>query len=172
MKSTPWLWSELHDFFDTDDGSLPEVRVAYSDTGATIAAYALLRERAAQVVTENPYFWSKTHHADRPLDSVPNAAVLVASGEATAFHVVLGGIRSRGVNIPDLGVFVFPAQIALDYRMGPAWGPRELEALFELLAELMSLDPQASLSLEEGALPEVVARFQKTWHRWAAMQGA
>ena len=168
MKLTSWLWSELCDLFDTDDGSLPEVRVDYMDSAATVSGYALLRGRAARVVSENACFWSKTHSADRPLDSVSNAAVLVVSGEAEAFHVVLGGIQSRGVTIPDLGVFVFPDQLAFDYRMGPAWGPKELEALFELLGELIALDPHASLSLEEGVLATVVSRFQNVWRRWVA----
>ena len=166
------LWAELHDLFDTDDGSLPEVRVDYADPKATAAAYALLRERAAQIVTDNPRFWSKSDHAERPLDSVPNAAALVASDEAEAFHVVLRGIRSRDVAIPDLGLFVFPDQLALDYRMGPSWGPREVEALFELLAELTALDPEASLSLEPGILPEVSARFQQAWRRWSGGDAA
>jgi len=168
MKLTPWLWSELRDLFDTDDGSLPEVRVDYVDSAATVAGYALLRGRATRVVSENAYLWSKVHSAERPLDSVPNAAALVVSGEAEAFHVVFGGIRSRNVVIPDLGVFVCPDQLALDYRMGPAWGPGELEALFELLGELVALDPRASLSLEEGVLADVVARFQNAWRRWVS----
>src|SRR5262245_34025026 len=116
MKLTPWLWNELRDLFDRDDGSLPEIRVDYVDPAAMVAGYALLRGRAARVVSENAYFWSKTHSAERPLDSVPNAAALVASGEAEAFHVVLAGIQSRNAAIPDLGLFVFPDQLALDYR--------------------------------------------------------
>jgi len=167
MNVTSWLWNQLHDLFDADDGSLPEVRVDYRDSAATVSGYALLRGRAARVVSDNAYFWSKTHEC-RPLDSVSNAAALVVSGEAEAFHVVLGGILSRSVAIPDLGVFVFPDQLALDYRMGPAWGPKELEALFGLLGELASLDPDASLSLEEGVLPDVVVRFQNAWRRWSA----
>jgi hypothetical protein len=118
-------------------------------------------------VTSNPCFWSKTDDAERPLDSVPNAAAMVVSGEAEAFHVVFGGIQSGSVAIPDIGVFVFPDQLCLDYRMGTAWGPHELEALFALLAELTALDPQASLSLEEGVLAEVADRFHQVWHRWA-----
>ncbi len=172
-KPTPpcrveWLWTELRDLFDTDDGSLPAVRVDYRDSAATVSGYALLRGRAARVVSDNACFWSKTHDTERPLDSVSNAAALVVSGEAEAFHVVLGGVQCRSAAIPDLGVFVFPDQLALDYRMGPAWGPQELEAFFGLLSELTALDPDAALSLEEGALADVVARFQNAWRRWAS----
>ena len=43
-----WLWIQLHDLFDTDDGSLPEVRVNYAEEKTTVAGYKLLRERAVQ----------------------------------------------------------------------------------------------------------------------------
>ena len=160
------IWAELHDLFDTDDGSLPEFRVCYSNVDATIVGYALLRTRAARVVSRDAHFWSAVHGEDRPVDSVPNAAALVVAGDAEPFHVVLGGIRGHASEIPDLGVFVFPDQLALDYRMGPAWGPAELEALFELLAELTRLDPAATLDLEEETRTEIRARFLRVWQRW------
>jgi hypothetical protein len=86
--------------------------------------------------------------------------------------VVFGGIRVRGTSIPDIGVFLCPDQIALDYRMGSAWGSKQLEALFELLVELASLDSESSVSLEENAFPEVLDRFQKAWHRWVLERAA
>ena len=167
MRSKRWLWNELHDLFDTDDGSLPELRVNFRDPRATAAGYALLRRRAGRVVTENPRFWSNPLSAECELDSVPNAATLVVAGDAEPFHVLLGGIATPSTVIPDLGVFVFPNQLALDYRMGPDWGPSELDGLFELLVELTNLDTGASVSLEDGALPEVTARVQRAWQRWA-----
>jgi hypothetical protein len=168
MKLAMEIWNELRDLFDTDDGSLPEIRIDYANPTAAVSGYALLRKRAARVVSENAYFWSKTNNVECPLDSVPNAAALVVSGEAEPFHVVFGGIQSGGVTIPDLGVFVFQDQLALDYRMGPAWGPKQLGALFELLGELTAFDPHASLSLEEGVRPDVASRFQSAWQRWVS----
>ena len=167
-----WIWTELHDLFDTDDGSLPEIRVSYAKREATVAGYDLLRRRAARVVTEKPYFWSKLHDAEQALDSAPNATALVVAGEAEPFHVVLGGIKARNTAIPDLGVFVFPDQLALDYRMGPAWGSSEIEALFQVLVELTALDPDATVSLEENVVGEVAVRFQNAWRRWASENAA
>ena len=167
MNATPWLWKEIHEFFDTDDGSLPEVRVNYNDTRATASGYALLRKLAATTSPESPCFWAIADDAERLLDSVPNPAALVVSGEAEAFHVVFGGIRLREVIIPDIGVFVFPNQLALDYRMGAEWGSPEVEAFFALLLQLVKLDPQASLSLQAGILPDVVARFHTAWRRYS-----
>jgi hypothetical protein len=162
---TRWLWDDLRDLFDTDDGSLPEIRVDYSDSSATVAGYALLRGRAARVVSERALLWSNTQSTNVPVDSVPNAAALVASGDAASFHVVLGGIQSQGVTIPDLGVFVFPDQLALDYRMGSSWGVTELGALFELLGELAALDPQASVTHWD---TDAAERWRAAWRRWSA----
>jgi hypothetical protein len=168
---TQWLWRELHDFFDIDDGSLPEVRVDYSDQSATATAYALLRARAIRVGSADSGFWSNTLGMDVSLDSVPNAAALVVSGDAAPFHTVLRGIESADAVIPDLGVFVFPDQLALDYRMGPGWGPRELAGLFAILAQLVALDLKSTISLERGASAEATARFQRVWVQWMADRG-
>ena len=168
MEPISHIWMQLHDLFDTDDGSLPEIHITYANGKATSAGYGLLRSRAATIVSENPTFYSRVHETEQPLDSVSNAAASVVAGEAEAFHVVFGGIAARGTTIPDLGVFVFPDQLALDYRMGPDWGSDELEALFGLLLELTSLDGDAAVSLEESVIAEVAQRFQEVWRRWVA----
>ena len=102
------------------------------------------------------------------VDSVQSAAALVARGAAQSFHVVLEGVRSLDVALPDLGVFVFPDQLALDYRMGSEWTPARVEAFFALLADLAALDPRASTSLQECSRPEEKARFQSAWQRYVA----
>ena len=164
-----WLWTELHDLFDADDGSLPEVRVDYVDARAVAKGFALLCQRASKVLGD---FWSKTLCADQPVDSVANAAALVLRGEVDAFHAVLRGIRFQEVTLPEVGVFVSPGQLALDYRMGAHWGAAELTGFFALLADLCALDPGASLSLEEGVLSPAVARFQSAWRRYLSEHAA
>lgn len=62
----------------------------------------LLRDRSREMMTEDPQFWSKAGEEARPVDSVPDAAELVVSGEAEAFHVLLGGIRSGDVVLPEV----------------------------------------------------------------------
>lgn len=79
MEDADRLWESLHELFDTDDGSLPDISIVYKDHNAVALGYALLRSRAAEIVTENPYFWSFTDEMERPLDSVPNAAELVVA---------------------------------------------------------------------------------------------
>ncbi len=161
-----WLWDELHEFFDTDDGSLPEVHMNYSDPHAVVRGFALLQDRSLETMHEDQRFWSKADEEALPVNSVPNAAALVVSGEAEAFHVVMDDIRCGDVTLPDLGVFVFDDQICLDFRMGAHWGPVELGGFFGLLADLAALDPEASLSLEDYVLLEVVERFRGAFERF------
>ena len=163
-----WLWTELHDLFDTDDGSLPEVRVDFADKRAVITAFAELRGRGQDVTHRGSTFRSVTDSKDCPLDSVPNAAALVVCGEAEPFHFVLRDIEMSGVRLPDLGVWVFDDQIAIDYRMGPEWGSTQLRALFQLLMELSRSDPKARVTLDPKTLAEVADRFQACWSRFVS----
>lgn len=167
---TTWLWDELHEFFDTDDGSLPEVHLDYSDPHAVPRGFALLLDRSRELVADDGQFWSKAAEEARPVNSASNAAALVVSGEAEAFHVVVEDVRCGDVTLPDLGVFVFQDQISLDFRMGSHWGPVELAGFFGLLADLRALDPEASLSLEDYVLPAMVERFRGAFERFLGEQ--
>ena len=59
------------------------------------------------------------------------------TGEADACHVVLRDTRVGAAVLPELGVFVLPDEVALDYRMGPEWRAEEVAALFTLLRTLL-----------------------------------
>jgi hypothetical protein len=105
--------------------------------------------------------------------SVANPGALVSSGEAQPFHVCFQGIRSSaGIAIPDLGIFVFQRELALDYRMGAEWGPPQLAGLFELLADLAALGPDSRVFLERGTSAEIEERFQSSWSRFVEERAA
>jgi hypothetical protein len=167
-----WLWTELHDLFDIDDGSLPAVVLNYRDTRSVVEAFAYLRTLGQDVTCGGSRFWSITQSEERRLDSVPNAAELVLSGEAEPIQFLLGGIVIDGTVLPDLGIFVFEGGIELDYRMGEEWRSPELTAFFRLLLNLAKLDRNSSLALEDGTPPEVIVKFQRCWQRFIAEQGA
>lgn len=85
---------------------------------------------------------------DKPIASAEdaaNAAILVCNEEADSIHVVLGGLESAGTSIPDLGVFVHPEGLVLDYRMGSAWGPQQVAALFALLFTIAEMEPDLAV---------------------------
>jgi hypothetical protein len=167
MRTESWLWDLLHDLFETDDGSLPEIRVNYCDAGAVVAGYELLRNRASEFEGSEFGTIELKDRGARELRLVDRPASLVVSQAAEPFHSVFSGLSVDGTLLPDLGVFVFADQITIDYRMGAEWGPTQVEALFFLLEELRFPDPRSVLSLEEGVLERVARRFRNAWGRYA-----
>lgn len=81
---------------------------------------------------------------------------------------MLRDIEMNGVRLPDLGVWVFDDQIAIDYRMGPRVAFRATARLFQLLMELLRSDPKACVTLDPKTLAEVANRFQACWSRFVS----
>lgn len=136
----------LTQYFSTDDGSLPEIEVAYREAASAVEAFALLYERGARDVTvDGGHLWMRATRSEKSF-SGPADALLMAEGLADPFHVVLGGVRGTDQVIPDLGVFVSTDGLVLDYRMGPEWGRVEIESFLELLRKLRSLGGTVSLA--------------------------
>ena len=153
------LWDALHPLFDTDDSLPPEIWINdLSDLGME-HIFAFLRA-AGSTLPEVDCYWDDRAQRERSIDSVPNAAQLVTRGEAAPFHMLVRGLSFSGATIPDLGVFILPQRIILDYRMGSAWGPAELVALFELFKAIHRLDPGATITLQPGVLPTVRSQFE------------
>jgi hypothetical protein len=136
---------ELSEYFENDDGSLPEIEITFADPSAVPLALKHLYDRGARNVTvKGGYVWISESQSEKPF-SGPDDAFLVASGVAEAFHVVLGGIAGTNCPIPDLGVFVFTDTLALDYRMGSDWGPLQIQSFLELLRQLRGLGGKISV---------------------------
>jgi hypothetical protein len=76
------------------------------------------------------------------------------------------------VAIPDLGVFVYPNELALDYRMGPEWDEPRVRVLFELLRQLAALDPRARVRLDRHMRPAVEQRFLAAWADYCRQRDA
>ena len=152
-----YLWEQLHEWFDTYDGSLEDIVINPLSGDEVANIYAYLRSHS-EIVSENFLFWSEAVQEDLPIDSVENAARLVANGEANQFHITVSGLSYSGAVVPDLGIFVFDDSIELDYRPGPEWGPAGLEALFACLREVKRLAPSAEITLTAG-LDAIRERF-------------
>jgi hypothetical protein len=170
-----WLWTELHDLFDTDDGSLPRVILNYQDRQAVIRAFAYVRAHGHDATYRGASLCLRSGPEARPLDSVQNAAELVLSGEAEPFHFLQRGIVIDGTTLPDLGVSVFDGGVDFDYRMGADWKSPQVVAFFRLLQTLATFDPtdpQPVPALEDHVLPEVAAKFRHCWERFVANHAA
>ena len=163
-----WLWESLHDLFDTDDGSSPEIHVGYPRRGGVPAGFGYLTSLADPLSGDATY-WSVVDQRDEPIENPGHVAELVVGGQSDPFHVSLRGVRfEHGPELPDLGCFVFPDQLALDYRPGPSWGACELSSLFSVLKALVELSEGASLSA--GAMGVADAdRFTLAWNRFLGL---
>ncbi len=159
---TDSFWEGIGGCFDTDDGSLPGIEVANLSPSGVSAIYAMLRQRS-RLVGNPPEFWSRTREASVLVDSVPNAALLVAAGEAEAFHHCIDAVVVGGVELPVLGVFVWPDIIELDYRMGREWGPAQVAGFFELLRDCCALDPASTVAPAIFEGPPYPERFSRAW---------
>jgi hypothetical protein len=156
------LWKELHHLFDTDEGGLPEIRIVNLSQEGVVAIFSSLQQNCRPFANSQVY-WSDEDQQDKPINSVPNAAALVVQGRAAPFHCLCRGLTCEGEMLPDIGVFVFQEEIALDYRAGQEWNARKLKALFGLLKELASIDTGSKVSLDPTMLPPVRTHFEKTW---------
>jgi hypothetical protein len=151
------VWKRLRSLFDTDDGSLPTVRLTGLSSQGLAAVYAFLRARAR--VSPAATFWHRSLERDELLSSWPNSALLVVADEADSFHFLASGMAFGDVVLPDLGVFISRDEVVLDYQMGPEWDERRVLALFELLRQLTALDSQARVRLHRHMLPRVEQKF-------------
>jgi hypothetical protein len=95
-----WLWAELHDLFETDDGSLPEVRVDFADKRAVITAFAELRGRGQDVTHGGSTFWSVRQNSSGTLSSCtfPTPGVRQAYAEPSTLAQSSGWSLFHGKN--------------------------------------------------------------------------
>lgn len=163
-----WLWDELRDFFEVDDGGLYDLRLTY-ERPASVAA-ALTKLDAASGHHTELELWPLDGHAPLPFDTLADAARLVRSGSAGVFHLVFSEIEAGGVQLPDLGVMVHRDMLELDYCMGNGWNPSTLDALFQLLSMLAGSDPAAEFSTPDNP-PSVQCKFGSCWRRFCAENG-
>jgi hypothetical protein len=126
----------LFRYFDTDDGSLPEITLTFADPSQVTRAFEhLFACGARNVSVGGGSLWLTASQSETPFSGASDAA-LVISGAADSFHVVLAGVICSGSSIPDLGVFVDTDSLTLDYRMGSSWGEPEVQSLLTLLRQL------------------------------------
>lgn len=156
------LWAKIRICFETDDGSLPGIEIANLSPAGVAAVYAMLRGRS-RLAGDPPEFWSSVQATSVLVDSVPNAAALVAEGQADPFHHCIAGVVAGNVELPVIGVFVWADSIELDYRMGPDWGPSKVAGFFELLRDCCALDPAAVVLPAENEGPPCPSEFERAW---------
>ncbi|MFZ2960587.1 MAG: hypothetical protein WA705_27220 [Candidatus Ozemobacteraceae bacterium] len=159
------FWNSLHDLFDKDDGSFPEILINRLGGPGVIRGYSHIREKTKFLVGA-PAFTGRRDGREKLLDSVPNAAEVVVSGAAEPFHFLARQIVVDAGIIPELGVFIFENAIALDYQMGRQWSESTLEALFSLVRFLVRNGENPVVTHEESDRPMARQRFEAAISRY------
>ncbi|MCH7927140.1 MAG: hypothetical protein IID03_04045 [Candidatus Dadabacteria bacterium] len=137
-------WPKLHDLFDTDDGSLPDVFLDGLSGQHVCAVYSWVMSQAE--IYDDPTLWSESAAKDILIKEIDDPAGMVVSGDVYQFRHGLISLVVGGVEMPGLSICVEPTQISFDYHMGADWGAPQLEALFEFLSGVVRIAPEAKIS--------------------------
>jgi hypothetical protein len=132
------LWVDVKACFDTDDGTLPGVEISNLSPLGVSAAYNMLRRRSRRF-GDPPKFWNSMLREFVSVESVADPAALVVSGEAGYLSHDVEGVTAAGVELPRLGVRVWPAAVDLAYGVGREWGQPQIAGFFELLRDYFAL---------------------------------
>lgn len=159
------MWEELRYLFEIDDGSLPDIYIEAVTGDEIVSLYKQVMSRASMY--GNPEVWSIEESCDILLKQISDPAASVIQGKIELFRHGLVGLESGGVRLPDLTICVEPNVLSFDYRMGECWGPKELEALFEFLWDLVQDLPHAKVfHAEEGAYEKPSEVFSRVWEQY------
>jgi hypothetical protein len=161
-------WDRLRWLFDTDDGGLYDIRLSGLEEAGLVKAFEFIQSHAT--IGPDALFWHIGLQQDQRVSEYRDAARLVAQGLAEPFHVLATGIEFAGVVLPDLGAYVWPDEVTLDYRMGPQWAEPQLLALFELLHQLNAV-AGGRVGLGRHVLPHVDAQFVSEWQAYCVGVG-
>jgi len=130
--------------FREHDGSLPTVVFDQLKRESVKSLYQFIRENG-QCVSESATVWDNKDEVDVPLMSLDDPCGWLQDGRADPFHCCFGSISMYGTVIPDLGVAVFRDSVEIDFQMGMAWNPRNVDAFFQFLAYLKSLATESTI---------------------------
>jgi hypothetical protein len=157
------LWGELHELFETDDGSLPDIFVENLSNLDVQNIYCWVRSQSE--VFGDPSLWDRVEQRGIPIKNIENPVSLVLVGRVEPFRDGLAGLSVSGIELPQLTIAVYSNEIQFDYRMGSEWGPSQVEGLFEFLLAIQIIAPDAMLShAQEGGYPKRTRSFASSWH--------
>ena len=156
------LWDDVKVCFDTDDGSLPGVEISNLSPSGVSAVYDMLRRRS-RPGGDSPKFWNSILQELVPVDSAADPAALVVAGKAVALAHDVQGVVAAGVELPVLGVRVWPEAVDLSYSLGREWGKAQIAGFFELLRDCCNLDSAAVVVPSLFGGPSYTERFLRAW---------
>lgn len=135
----------LRQFFENDDGSLPEIEISFEEFNDAVQVFEYLCSLESRDVTAGGgTLWSIADQVSVPFPGAVAGSMVVA-GVIESFHIVLGGVTYANKKLPNLGVFFTPKCIVIDYRMGNDWGSDEIQTFIALLSKFSSMGGTVSV---------------------------
>lgn len=161
-----WLWNDIHDMFDEDDGSFPEICICGLTAAEVAAGYQLIR-KCARILVGKPAFYEIASGKERELDEVTCAASLVCAKQANPFHFLVRNMAFRKGEVHEAGVFILDNAIAFDYPKSCLWGEIQIETLLLLINKIKEGSEKAFIRLEDAVGPDDRQRLQTALDRLA-----
>ncbi len=163
------LWNFVSSYFETDDGSLPEIALGnLHDRGrdnvfAVLASYFEMMNIEATYVDKKNSLVESAHFSHSLLRRLEAA-------EIKRVQFVANELKVQGIQLPDLGILILPDEVILDYRMGSDWTPKTVFSFFSFLKELRSVAPDSTLYIPEssgGGFPEMMKKeFEEVFDKF------
>ena len=158
------LWERLRNYFDADDGSLPEVFIEKLSSQEVCNVYRWIRSQCdVYCAGGDPTLWDRVEQRDVPIKSIDSPAELVVAERAEPFRHGLTNLRISGVDLPHLTIAICPNTITFDYRMGSEWGATQLNAFFDLLFFIQKMVPGAIISHAFEGAADRSEGFTEAW---------
>ncbi|NCB47235.1 hypothetical protein EOM81_09490 [bacterium] len=155
-----WLWNSVHDFFDTKDGTFPEICIKGLTSSEVVSGYNLIRKSASSLIGR-PTLQTIETRSLHGLDELGNAAELVCKRKVYPFHFMVSDLKIKRFGLYELGTFIFENAIAFDIERGPLWGEREIMCLFMLIIKIKSSSSSAFIQLEEHLNEKYQSKFNE-----------
>lgn len=141
-----WLWNSIHDVFDIEDGSYPEICICGLTSQQVVSGYNFLRSKARRL-KGIPTFYSIESHEEVGLDAMGNAAEFVTRRVAKPFHFVISSLKYNNATLYDIGVFVLDNAISIDFKRSLIWGEIEIETLLLIVQEIKGNSTESFLQI-------------------------
>jgi hypothetical protein len=151
------LWRDLGEWFREDNGGFHAgpslVFTNLSQRGVERLWEHLLAR--AEPLDPTIEIWHEERDESVRLVDLPNAVALAHQGRLGILTVVLHALRSGGVRLPDLGVWVHPGSLEVWWWLGddPDWDRDTVCGFVTLIGELRLLEPDSLLEIEDDPKP-------------------
>lgn len=137
-------WPMVRQFFEADDGSLPEIQLENFTDEQFVSVYESVMSQCS--IVGEPTVWSESNEKDIPLREVARPAHELISGRIEMFRHGLADLRIDGTRLPLLTICLEKGYISFDYSMGSEWNQQTVAALFEFLWQIQQKFPHAPIS--------------------------